>query len=199
MNEYKRSMLKLVGILVAMLIMIIYALATSVRGDIGPCTVYKCDVPFVTLSTKIDITVKDKNYCTVSGNILRFVEDPLTMWDDEKNELAHAGDDYHFIAQDSHAITVGGTVTAEMVGLVELFGEKYDIYNPEGEQIAYAEFNSWDTIGEIWDMEGNLIADYKSGLYGVDFEVRISDNCKIDEKTILMIFCSYYSDKAADN
>ena len=84
MSEYKRGVLKLVGIIVAMLIMIIYALATSVRGDIGPCTVYECDVPFVTLSTKIDITVEDKNYCTVSGNIFRFVEDPLTMWDGEK-------------------------------------------------------------------------------------------------------------------
>jgi len=198
MSEYKRGILKLVGICVLGIVLAIYVATISVRGEIGPCTVYECDVPIVALSTRIDITVEDEPYCTVSGNILRFVEDPLTMWDSEENKLAHAGDDYHFIAQDSHAITVDGNVTAEMVGLFEIFGEKYDIYNPEGVQIAHANFNAWDTIGEIYDMDGNLIADYKSGVYGVDFEVRISDDCKIDDKTILMIFCSYYSDKAAD-
>ena len=31
-----------------------------------------------------------------------------------------------------------------------------------------------------------------------DFDVRITDDCELDEKTVLMIFCSYYSDQSAD-
>lgn len=199
MSEYKRGIIKLLAIIALGVVISIWGVCASMRGDMGLCTVYECDIPIVTLSTKIDITVDDEAYCTVSGNIFRFVEDPLTMWDAEQNELAHAGDDYHFIAQDSHAITVNGTVTAEMVGLVELIGEKYDIYNPEGEKIAYAKFNGWDILGEIFDTEGNLIADYKCNLFREDFEVRISNDCKLDHKTVLMIICSYYSDKEAYN
>lgn len=47
-------------------------------------------------------------------------------------------------------------------------------------------------------MEGNIIADYNSKIYRKDFDVRIKENCDIDEKAVLMIFCSYYSDQNAD-
>ncbi len=51
----------------------------------------------------------------------------------------------------------------------------------------------------MYDVEGNLIADYNSKLFFNDFEVRIKENCNLDEKTVLMIFCSYYSDQHADS
>ncbi len=86
----------------------------------------------------------------------------------------------------------------EMVGLFKIFGESYDIYNKDEEKIANVTFNTFNTNGEMYDVDGNLIADFNSKLFMNDFEVRITDNCNLDEKTVLMIFCSYYSDQSAD-
>lgn len=47
--------------------------------------------------------------------------------------------------------------------------------------------------------DGNLIADFNSKLFVNDFVVRIKDQCNIDENTVLMFFCSYYSDQSADS
>ena len=89
--------------------------------------------------------------------------------------------------------------SAEMVGRFKLFGEKYDIYNIDGEKVATVEFNWTDTSGEMYDTEGKLIADYSSFILFNDFDVRISNDCPIDETTVLMIFCSYYSDQSYDS
>ena len=86
-----------------------------------------------------------------------------------------------------------------MVGLVDFFGESYDIYDSEGEQIAEVSFNMFNTIGEMYDMDGPLIADFNSKLFFNDFDVRIYENCEIDEYTVLMIFSSYYSDQKYDS
>ena len=94
---------------------------------------------------------------------------------------------------------VGDTVTAEMVGLVDFFGESYDIYNADEEQVAEVSFNMFNTKGEMYDMEGNIIADFYSKLFFNDFTVRIYEDCELDENTVLMIFCSYYSDQKADS
>ena len=168
-------------------------------SKIGPHTKYDCDVKNLRLSTDIEISSEGEDICQVSGNIFRIVEDPLTMKDDDGNKLAYAGDDYHLISQDSHAIIVDGVVTAEMVGRFDLFGNTYDIYNTDGEKIAKAKFNWFDTSGELTDTDGNLIAEYNSFVLFKDFDVRVSDECPLDHTTVLMIFCSYYSDKAYDN
>lgn len=165
----------------------------------GPHIEYKCDVKSLSLSTQIDIEKDGEDFAYVKGNLLRFVTDPLTMYDTSDNEVAHAGDDYHLIAQDSHAITVDGVVVAEMVGLVDFFGESYDIYGVDGEQVADVSFNLLNTTGKMYDMEGTLIADLNSKLFFNDFNVRIYEECQLDEKTVLMIFCSYYSDQKFDN
>lgn len=165
----------------------------------GPYTEYQCDVKTISFSTKIDIDKEGENFVKVRGDIFRFITDPLTMYDLEDNKIAYAGDAYHFIAQDSHTITVGDTVTVEMVGLVDLFGESYEIYNMDEEQVAEVSFNMPNTKGEMYDMQGNIIADFHSKLFFNDFTVRIYDGCKLDEKTVLMIFCSYYSDQKADS
>ena len=165
----------------------------------GLHTVYKCDVKNIRLSTDIIISSAGEEIGKVSGNIFRIVEEPLTMKDMNGNELAYAGDDYHFIAQDSHVIISDGIVTAEMVGLFNIFGEKYDIYNSAGEKVANIEFNWTDTYGKMHDVNGNLIADYKSFIFFNDFKLRISDDCPLDETTTLMLFCSYYSDQSYDD
>jgi hypothetical protein len=110
----------------------------------------------------------------------------------------YAGDDYHFMAQDSHVIFVGGNFTCELVGRVDFWGESYDIYDYSQNKIANVEFNYTNTSGKMYDTEGNLIAEYSSSYILNDFDVRISAECKLDDKTVLMIFCSYYSDYSYD-
>lgn len=166
--------------------------------NIDNYVMYDCNVKNLRLSTTIHISRDDTEICTVSGNIFRLIEDPLTMKDIEGNRIAYAGDDYHLISQDSHAIIVGDTVTAEMDGLVRFFGNAYNIYNVNGEKIAYAEFNALDTAGELYDADGKLIATYGSFVLFNDFTIKISKDCELDDTTVLMIFASYYSDKAYD-
>ena len=165
---------------------------------IEPHTAYKCDVKNLRLSTDIVISSDGERIGKVTGSIFRIVEEPLTMKDTSGNKIAYAGDDYHFIAQDSHVIISDGVVTAEMVGRFKLFGEKYDIYNSAGEKVATVKFNWTDTYGEMYDTKGNLVADYESFIFFNDFKLRISDDCPLDETTAIMIFCSYYSDQSYD-
>lgn len=169
------------------------------KKDIGICTEYKCDVKNLRLSTTIEIDKEGEDFAKVSGNIFKFFTDPLTMYDSEGNKTAYADDSYHLIAQDSHSVYVDGIMSAEMVGLVKLFGESYDIYNVDGEKLANVTFNQFNTNGEMYDNNGNLIADFNSKMFFKDFDVRIKEECKLDEKTVLMIFCSYYSDQSADS
>lgn len=191
-----RKILILIGVIIALIA--VFTLSGNKEFD-GPYTEYKCDVKNFRLSTTIEIDKEDEDFVKVNGNILRFVTDPLTMYDLEENKIAYAGDAYHFIAQDSHTIFVDETFAVEMVGLVDFFGESYDIYNMDKERIAKVTFNLFNTSGEMYDEEDNLIADFSSNLFFNDFNVRISEKCNLDEKTVLMIFCSYYSDQSADS
>ena len=183
------------------LVLIILIACSAIFGpkDIGPHSEYECDVKNLRLSTDIIISKAGEKIAKVTGSIFRVVEEPLTMKDMSGNKKAYAGDDYHLIAQDSHVIITDGMVSAEMVGRFKLFGEKYDIYNVDGEKVATVEFNWTDTSGEMYDTNGKLIADYNSFILFNDFDVRISDDCPIDETTVLMIFCSYYSDQSYDS
>lgn len=162
-------------------------------------TVYECDVKNFTLSTTINIYKNNESFAKVKGNIVTILTDPLTMYNLNGDKIAYAGDVYHFVAQDSHSIYVGGKFACEMVGLVDLWGESYKIYDNHQNQIASVKFNYADTSGKMYDNEGELIAKYASNVFFNDFEVRISNKCKLDERTVLMIFCSYYSDKDADS
>ena len=197
----KRTGRKFIVLAVAITIAVVTVVAFILSGNSeakGPHTEYQCDVKSISLSTKIDIDKEGENFVKVRGNLFRFITDPLTMYDLEDNKIAYAGDAYHFIAQDSHTINVGDTVTVEMVGLVDFFGESYEICNADEEQVAEVSFNMINTKGEMYDIEGNIIADFYSKLFFNDFTVRIYDDCELDEKTVLMIFCSYYSDQKAD-
>ncbi|MCI8618082.1 MAG: hypothetical protein HFJ60_07630 [Clostridia bacterium] len=189
---------RIVCVVVFFLLIGAFVLSGS-KKDIGPCTEYKCDVKNLRLSTTIEIDKEGENFATVNGEILKFVTDPLTMYNLNKNKIAYADDSYHLISQDSHSIYVDGVFSVEMVGLVKLFGESYDIYNKDGEKVANVTFNTFNTNGKMYDTNGNLIADFNSKFFFNDFDVRISEECTLDEKTVLMIFCSYYSDQSADS
>lgn len=195
----KKKIIRIVACVVVVCVMVVAYMLSGHKKDIGTCTEYECNVKIFRLSTTIEIDKEGKDFAKVSGNIFRFITDPLTMYDLANNKTAYADDSYHLIAQDSHSIYVDDIRTAEMVGLVKFFGESYDIYDKDGEKIATVTFNTFNTNGEMYDIEGNLIADYNSKLYRKDFDVRIKENCEIDEKTVLMIFCSYYSDQNADS
>ena len=185
-----------IGVLVVAIISVFFL--TNCKEDIGTCTKYHCDVKNFRLSTTIEIDKENEDFVKVKGNIFALFTDPLTMYDLEDNKIGYAGDAYHFITQDSHSIYVNDEISVEMVGLFKIFGESYDIYNMNEEKIANVKFNAFNTNGEMHDVNGNLIADFTSKLFMNDFDVRIADTCKLDEKTVLMIFCSYYSDQSAD-
>jgi hypothetical protein len=185
-------------LLIVVIVSIVAFVHSCSKKDIGPCIEYKCDVKVINLATTIEIDKQNEDFAKVSGNIIKFITDPLTMYDLNGNKIAYAGDSYNFIAQDSHSIYVDEIMSVEMVGLVNFFGESYDIYNKDGEKIANATFDPFNTKGEMYDTNGKLIADFNSKLFFFDFDVRITEECNLDEKTVLMIFCSYYSDQSAD-
>lgn len=166
--------------------------------DIGPSTMYQCDVKSYRRATTINIDKEGDDFATVSGDFFKFMIDPLTMYNMSGNKTAYAGDAYHFFAQDSHSIYVNDTLSVEMVGLVRFYGEAYDIYDKDENKIASVTFNGVNTNGEMHDADGKLIADFNSKLFLNDFTVRITEDCTMDEKTVLMIFCSYYSNQHAD-
>lgn len=174
-------------------------LSSANKQKMSDYTEYKCDVKSLRMSTTIDIDKDNEEFVKVKGNIFTIITDPLKMYDLNENQISYADDTYHFISQDSHSIFVNGNLSAEMVGLVKLFGEEYEVYNENGEKVANVTFNMFNTNGNMYDMEGNLIADFNSKFLFNDFDVRITKDYNLDEKTVLMIFCSYYSDQKADS
>lgn len=191
-----------VRIVVAVVVALLVWMVASwlIRPNIGTYTAYKFDVKhFLRVSTTIEIEKSGEDYAKVQGNIWKFVVDPLTMYDTNGNRLAYAGDEYHLIAQDSHSIFVNDQLVAEMVGRVNLFGETYDIYNSNEQKIARVKVNMFNTKGKLYDADGTIVADYRSLPFCQDFDVRIGEDCELDENVVLMIFSSYYSDQKADS
>lgn len=164
----------------------------------GKYTKYDCDVKNMRLSTTIEIKNDGTKVGTIGGNIFTFVTDPLTLNDTAGNKVAYAGDEYHFIAQDSHSIYLNDGFAVEMVGKVKMFGEAYEIYDNNQAKIAKVSFNWIDTAGEMYDADGKLIATYSAYPFMNDYTVKISEDCEMDDDVVLMIMASYYSDQAAD-
>ena len=196
----KKHVVRIAGLVVVALLLMWVFLPWFIRPNIGDYTEYKFDVKhFMKLSTTIEIEKSGESYAKVQGNIFKIATDPLTMYDSNENKVAYAGDDYHLIAQDSHAIYVNNTFSAEMVGRINLFGETYDIYNANQEKVARVKVNMLNTKGEMRDADGKIVAVYRSFPLFKDFNLRIAEDCELDENTVLMIFCSYYSDHKFDS
>lgn len=163
--------------------------------DFRDYTLYDCNGRAIALqSTKIEIDKEGEYFCKIQGNIFTVVTDPLTLYDVNEKKIAHAGDTYHFINQDSHGIYIGRELMYEMVGKFELFGQEYKIYDYDGNYIGKLKFSPANFRGKLTDAQGNVIAKYKSFWGLKDFKVKIYDNCEIDELSVLMFFGSYYSD-----
>lgn len=193
-----KKVYRLVAIICLTMMLIGCGTAQS-QGREGGYTTYFCDVKNFALSTKITISKEGEYFGSVSGNILRFVTDPLTMYDETGKSIAYAGDSYHFINQDSHGIYVNGEFTYDMNGLFEVFGEEYEIYDETEKKVADLSFNLHNTKGKLYDANRKIIAEYESFYLFNDFNIKIYDNCEIDEISVIMLFCSYYSDFSADH
>lgn len=155
--------------------------------------IYHCDGKVLSLNTEIDV---NNGEYTIKGNILRLWEDPLTLIDNNGNKLGIAGDDYNIISQDDHYIKVGDDEII-MKGKISVFGEYYTIIK-NGEEVAFANYNMFDTAGVIKDSEGNAISRYESIVFMRDFKVSYNENLVLSEEEVLLIHASYYSDKVFD-
>ena len=197
MDKKLKMRIMVLVILIAIVIGIGIHGVSGQQRPIGECTEYECDVK-TRVYTTISITKEGEYFGMVQGErVHKTFIDPLTMYDEIGNKIAYADDTYHLIAQNSHSIFVSNELTVEMVGLIDRYGESYDIYNADGQKIAYGKFNRFNTRGQIHDSSGNLIADSTSKYLSRDYKVRITDKCQLDEKTVHMIFASYYSDQRA--
>lgn len=77
-----------------------------------------------------------------------------------------------------------------------LYHSKIIIKN--GEEVAFADYNMFDTKGTVKDMEGNVISRYESIIFIRDFKIAYNENSLLSEEEVLLIHASYYSDKVFD-
>lgn len=159
--------------------------------------VYECDYKTLNLNTAIS-TMYNGEEITISGNIFWLLEDPLTVKDSRGNVIGYAGDAYGIIEQDDHGIYVGNNFEVNMCGNFEMFGNSYIIKDSQGNIVANAEFDAFNTSGKITDINDNLIAVYSSGIWFNDYTVTIYNNDICSDLAILMIMASYVSDYKAD-
>lgn len=92
----KMKVIRIIVVAICLLVGAVVVLSGE-KKDIGPCTEYECDVKNLRLSTTIEIDKENEDFAKVKGNILKFVTDPLTMYDLNENKTAYADDSYHFI------------------------------------------------------------------------------------------------------
>lgn len=174
---------------------------------VDPVATVHCDVKHF-LKIKTTINVDNDSDDSVDGiitgdfafGLFKKVHDPLDFKDNDGNYIGGASDQYHLITQDDHTIvdSVNG-VTTVMRGQFKLLGEKYLIYDADGNYIAYLEAGVTDTFGGLYDPNGELWATYKSHLLFKDYDITIGTNAKLPRETIVLLFASYYSDKTADS
>lgn len=179
--------------LVAAVLLVIGFIWGSFYKELAGDKIYHCDGKVLSLNTEIDV---NNGEYIIKGNILRLWEDPLTLSDNKGNTMGIAGDDYNIISQDDHYIKVGDNEII-MKGNISLFGEHYVIIK-NGEEVAFANYNMFDTKGMVKDMEGNVISRYQSFIFMRDFKVSYNENSLLSEEEVLLIHASYYSDKVFD-
>lgn len=159
---------------------------------------YACDYKTLSLNTDISFEMDGDTY-HIKGNILRFLTDPLTMYDSNGNVFGCADDTYHIVNQDDHTVVVNGKTEVIVIGDFKLLGNRYELFGQNGEQVGTAEFDTFCLNGTIKDVKGNIVATYKKPFILNDYEVTIYDNDMCSDAGILMVVASYVSDYHADN
>lgn len=202
MNKTTRKFTRIDIILiidVILLVAIIFGIFHSFSGFTSSnsnYTVFKGDAKVLSLNTEISIQKEEDFFGTVLGNkeAKRFFSDPLTLKRDNEENIAYAGDSYNLLKCNSHSISVNDYFTYNMIGTFKPFKEHYEIYDNNNNHIANATFSALNLKGQIHDLDGNLLVEYSSNPFKFKFNFKIYDECTIDETSVVMIICSYYSD-----
>lgn len=162
---------------------------------------YECDYKSTSLSqTKIETTVGGEPVVIKGGAIAKmWITDPLVMCNSEGNVIANAGDAYGIVSQDDHAIYVDDEFAINMEGKFSLVGNSYKLVDADGTTVGALKCNWTDTAGYVSDVDGNVVATYKSMLGMNDYTVKICDNNICSDEALLLIFASYVSDAKYDN
>lgn len=192
MSNLKRAII--VIMVVTILTGIITTLSFGFKEGTGDYTEYNCDVKNIRLSTDIEVNINGEYVRRVKGNIFKIVTDPLTLYDNESNKIGYASDEYAIVNQDAHYLRVNKNFYL-MDGQFKVFGEKYFIYDEDENYIGRCDFNWLNTRGMIKNANDEVVATYKSHYIFKDFDIKIYENCEIEDDAILMICASYYSDQ----
>ena len=190
-----------VYIAIAVLAVVITLLTINITAPQDADVQYFCD--FHNISFDMDVDVQDMNgnsLYTINGEFFAAYEDDLAMTTKGGQLVKHTNDVYNFITQNEHVIyDAENNLCYKCDGKIKLFADSYDVFDADGNKIAFVSFNIFDTSGIMKDMDGNVIARYDSALSRKDYIVSIYDNCQIDDESVLLIFASYVSDKRADD
>lgn len=186
-------------------VMVIFIIITIFTFDIAAPndaqSQYFCDYKNMTFD--MDVVVEDMSgnkLYNIDGEVFAAFEDDLAMTGTDNQVVRHTNDIYNFITQNEHVIYSGDDeLLYKCDGKIKIFADSYDVFNADGDKIAYVSFNMFDTQGIMKDMNGKIIARYDSAFSRKDYIVSIYDECDIDDESVLMIFASYVSDKRADS
>lgn len=193
--------MKVLKIVLGFMIAIIFVVNLIILQPENATKAYECDYKVLSFSTKIETTDKNDTPVTIEGGsiFLKRYEDPLTMVSETGIEVAKADDDFNFLTQNDHAIIVDNNLLYTMIGEFKLLvGDKYTIKNVDGEVVGEINFNILGTVGKLFDVDGNLVAQYNSAFGRRDYIVSILETNTFDENAIHMMFASYASDRSGD-
>ena len=161
---------------------------------------YFCDVALFSFDLNIDVeNMSGEALYNIDGEFFNKYEDNLEMKDTDGNVVMEMCDDFNFITQNDHAIKRDNDVLCAMEGQFKMFGDTYNIFDANKEQIATLKCNMFMTSCKLLDMQGNVMAEYGSRILRSDYVVSIFDGCTIDDETVLLLFASAYSDARSDN
>ena len=161
---------------------------------------YFCDVALFSFDLNIDVeNMSGEALYNIDGEFFNKYEDNLEMKDTDGNVVMEMCDDFNIITQNDHAIKRDNDVLCAMEGQFKMFGDTYNIFDANKEQIATLKCNMFMTSCKLLDMQGNVMAEYGSRILRSDYVVSIFDGCTIDDETVLLLFASAYSDARSDN
>lgn len=196
----KKIKIALYAIVIIILATLFIVGNTNISAPSNAKSQYFCDNELISFDLRI--TVKsidgDKLY-VIDGEIFSTYEDDLRMTDSNENIVRETNDIYNLISQNEHVIYGNNKLMYRCDGKIKLLADSYVVYDADGNKIANVDFNMFDTVGIMTDMDGDVIARYDSSLLRRDYIVSVFDKCDIDDESILMIFASYVSDLRADS
>ena len=185
------STFRLILLTLVEIVVLVFILAIGWQNNhIDNYIKYDCDVRHSKTSINIDIRNDNQFLYTVIGQKIHFKETPLTMTNPQNTKIVYSSDNYNLFSNDSHSIVIDDSEVIEMVGLANLFGNDYNLYDKEGNKIAYI-----NASGNLYTQDKKLIATLKSSFFFNNFTVKISEECEFDHAIILMIFSIYYTDQ----